>query len=167
MTLLTKQRITAVVIIIAVALLDWLTKTWALENLRGQVVPVIDGLFNVRLAFNTGVSFSMLGDVGVKYMPEILGTVAIVAAIGFTVWMFRSKENWLLIPALGLVVGGALGNGYDRFAYGAVVDFLDFYYDVHHWPTFNVADIAIVIGVGLLLVDSVIEAACENKENNS
>src|SRR3546814_18417983 len=76
-------------------------------------------------------------------------TLAIV--IGFVIWLKRA-ENRLTAVALGLIIGGALGNALDRLRHGAVTDFLDFYVAAYHWPAFNFADTGIVSGVGLLLL---------------
>jgi len=80
-------------------------------------------------------------------------TLAIVA--GLLIWIHRSDSR-LTASALGLVVGGALGNLLDRLRQGAVTDFLDFYIGSYHWPAFNLADVAIVCGVGLLLMESIL-----------
>lgn len=134
--------------------LDVLSKEVALKFISG-IHPVVEGFFNLRLAYNYGVSFSMLGEGVVMHQHIILGVFAFIMAGVFMVWMARNQEATKLFqPALGLVIGGAIGNGIDRFRHGAVVDFLDFYYNTYHWPTFNIADTAICIGVGLLLLDA-------------
>ena len=133
-------------------LLDQATKWWILNHVMDppQVIPVT-GFFNLVLGFNTGVSFGLFGEAPAwLLMAFILPMVA-----GLLVWMTRTDSRLTAI-ALGLVVGGAFGNLLDRLRHGAVTDFLDFYVGAYHWPAFNFADVAIVSGVGLLLIESVL-----------
>ncbi|ORE97035.1 MULTISPECIES: signal peptidase II [Aurantimonadaceae] len=133
-------------------LLDQATKWWILNHVMDppQVIPVT-GFFNLVLGFNTGVSFGLFGEAPAWLLMAF--TLAMVA--GLLVWMTRTDSRLTAI-ALGLVVGGALGNLLDRLRHGAVTDFLDFYVGAYHWPAFNFADVAIVSGVGLLLIESVL-----------
>ena len=133
-------------------LLDQATKWWILNHVMEppRVIPVT-GFFNLVLGFNTGVSFGLFGEAPAwLLMAFILPMVA-----GLLVWMTRTDSRLTAI-ALGLVVGGAFGNLLDRLRHGAVTDFLDFYVGAYHWPAFNFADVAIVSGVGLLLIESVL-----------
>jgi signal peptidase II len=103
--------------------------------------------------WNRGVSFGMLG--GDQVPPWILSAVAIAVCIGLFVWLRRVEQKftgW----GIGLVMGGAIGNVIDRARWGAVFDFADFHVGQWHWPAFNVADSAIVVGVGLMLIDSLV-----------
>jgi len=133
-------------------LLDQATKWWILNHVMypPRVIPVT-GFFNLVLGFNTGVSFGLFGEAPAwLLMAFILPMVA-----GLLVWMTRTDSRLTAI-ALGLVVGGAFGNLLDRLRHGAVTDFLDFYVGAYHWPAFNFADVAIVSGVALLLIESVL-----------
>ena len=133
-------------------LLDQATKWWILNHVMDppRVIPVT-GFFNLVLGFNTGVSFGLFGEAPAwLLMAFILPMVA-----GLLVWMTRTDSRLTAI-ALGLVVGGAFGNLLDRLRHGAVTDFLDFHVGAYHWPAFNFADVAIVSGVGLLLIESVL-----------
>ena len=133
-------------------LLDQATKWWILNHVMDppQVIPVT-GFFNLVLGFNTGVSFGLFGEAPAwLLMAFILPMVA-----GLLVWMTRTDSRLTAI-ALGLVVGGAFGNLLDRLRHGAVTDFLDFHVGAYHWPAFNFADVAIVSGVALLLIESVL-----------
>ena len=85
-----------------------------------------------------------------------LGGLAVVISIVLAIWMTKARSKWLTV-ALGMVIGGAIGNAIDRAVYGAVADFLDFHAFGYHWPSFNVADIAISIGVVMLLFDGLLE----------
>ena len=132
--------------------LDQATKWWILNHVMEppRVIPVT-GFFNLVLGFNTGVSFGLFGEAPAwLLMAFILPMVA-----GLLVWMTRTDSRLTAI-ALGLVVGGAFGNLLDRLRHGAVTDFLDFYVGAYHWPAFNFADVAIVSGVALLLIESVL-----------
>ncbi|MGE4221427.1 MAG: signal peptidase II [Alphaproteobacteria bacterium] len=139
-----------------VAVLDQLTKQMMMGWLGDpfQVVEVT-GFFNLVTVWNRGVSFGMFnaaGDVG----PWILSLVAIAVSIALGVWL-RRAESRLLAVALGLVIGGALGNVVDRAIYGAVYDFLDLHAFGYHWPAFNLADSAITAGVIGILLDGLFE----------
>lgn len=120
----------------------------------GAIVPVLDGFFRLVVVWNTGVSFGILG--GDRSLPPwVLSAVAIAVCIGLFLWLRRTDRvftGW----GIGLVMGGAIGNVIDRARWGAVFDFADFHVREWHWPAFNVADSAIVVGVGLMLLDSLI-----------
>lgn len=110
--------------------------------------------FNLRLAYNTGAAFSFLGNAGGWQRWFFAGISVLVISV-LVVWMRRLKpEQWQLSVAFALIIGGALGNLIDRLVYGHVIDFIDVYYKTWHWPTFNVADSAITVGAGLLLLDA-------------
>lgn len=112
-----------------------------------RVIP-ITGFFNLVLGRNTGVSFGLLGEA----RPWVLVAFATAVIVVLIIWMSRA-ENRLTAGALGLIVGGAVGNVLDRLRHG-VTDFLDFYVGQWHWPSFNMADVGIVCGAGLLLLES-------------
>ena len=129
--------------------LDQATKALALGSpaLAGsvEVLPV----FNLVLVRNHGASFGMLSGIA-PWWALILLALAIVA--GLSVWLWQSQSR-LVNVALGLVIGGALGNIIDRMRFRAVTDFLDFHLGAYHWPAFNLADVAVVCGVALLVLD--------------
>ena len=130
---------------------DQATKWWALAALApvGGAVEVTP-FFNLVLVWNRGVSFGMLGGLA-EYGPWLLSGLALAIVAFLLTWLRRASDP-LVAGALGLVIGGALGNVIDRVRFGAVVDFLDFHYAGYHWPAFNVADSAICVGAGLLLL---------------
>ena len=137
---------------LAVLILDVLAKYLALQRLLpGRPVPVIDGFFSLTLVMNPGLAFGMLADTpaGWRWLVALLsiGALAVLAAVGVRMLPAGGRLTPL---ALGLIFGGAVGNLIDRARFGAVVDFLDFYWRGYHWPAFNVADSAISIGVALL-----------------
>lgn len=131
---------------------DLWTKNWALQALDSENVGVIDGLLQWSLAFNRGASFSLMHDW--TYAPYKLAAVAIVAAL-VLIWLLgRAESKWYTV-GLGLILGGALGNLIDRVRFGVVVDFIDVYQGVWHFPTFNVADSAITVGVICVFIDGI------------
>lgn len=119
---------------------------------EGDVVPVLSGVFNLALHFNPGVAFGLFADLPARTRAILLG-ISTLFALGLVGYFLRAyyRESGLARTALGLILGGAIGNLIDRVQFGRVVDFLDFYYGSWHWPTFNVADSAICVGVTLLI----------------
>ncbi len=109
---------------------------------------------NLTYVHNTGASFSFLSDAG-GWQRWLFAGLAIVISTSLTVWLARlQKYETLLAAAIALVLGGAIGNLIDRLAYGYVIDFVDFYIGSWHFAIFNIADAAISIGVGLMLLES-------------
>ncbi len=145
-------RVMLISLIAAAVVADQLTKTAALSLLsQGTAVPVLPGL-NLSLGFNTGASFGMMGGF-MAGKPLLMAALTGALTIAFAVMAFRAQPA-LERAGFALVVGGALGNIIDRLRQGAVTDFLDFYWRDWHWPTFNVADIAITLGTVLILAAS-------------
>lgn len=136
--------------------LDQWTKVLAREHLqplgRGRSRVVIEGFFDLRYSENTGVAFGML-----QQMPggRIVLTLVALAAFVLVLHYLRKTEpgQLRLQVALGLVGGGAIGNLIDRIVYGKVTDFIVWHYRGLEWPAFNIADAALVIGVGLMAID--------------
>lgn len=140
------------VLIAATILADQLTKALALSLLvPGVAVPVLPG-FNLTLGFNEGSSFGMLSGV-MAGKPLLMAALTGALTLMFAVMAFRARHPFER-AGYALVVGGALGNIVDRLRQGAVTDFLDLYWRDWHWPTFNVADIAITLGVLWILAAS-------------
>ncbi len=146
-----------VYLLIAAALVaaDQLTKNWVLGNSTlmtpGGEIVVIPNFFSLRYTFNTGAAFSFLA--GQAWGISVLTMISAVAAVLFLVILLL-KSGWptLLPTSLLMILAGTVGNGIDRYAMGGVVDFFDFYYGNWHFPTFNIADSLIVVGVILLLI---------------
>lgn len=137
---------------VAVLVLDQLTKVVALERLSpGAPVPVIDGCFSLTLVMNPGLAFGMLSSTPVAWRWVVAAlSIAALTVLGVVGSRLLADGGWATRLGLGLVFGGAVGNLIDRGRFGAVVDFLDFYWRDYHWPAFNVADSAISVGVALL-----------------
>jgi signal peptidase II len=136
----------------AVIVLDRLSK-WAILALLEQAIPVTPFL-NLVVVWNRGVSFGMF-DSASAHGPWLLSGLAVAVVVALVLWL-RRVDHPLPAIALGLIIGGALGNVLDRVRYGAVVDFLDVHALGYHWPAFNVADSAICVGAALLLVDGLL-----------
>lgn len=137
---------------------DQASKLWLLNGFdlaRRGVVKVMP-FFDLVLAKNIGISFGWLQNDGQAAQLALMA-VKVVAVIALAIWMARSQTR-LATVALGLIIGGAIGNGIDRLAYGAVVDFALFHIEIggntYNWYVFNLADVAIVAGVAALLYDS-------------
>lgn len=138
----------------AVMLLDQITKQLIVRHLDWyDSIPVIPH-FNIVYLKNTGAAFSMLS----QAPPAFFALLGVVVSIGILIWLRRNPVGETRVAAgLALILGGALGNVIDRVTRGYVVDFLDFYWDSWHFAAFNVADTAISIGAGLLILDSILQ----------
>lgn len=144
-------------LVLATVVADQTSKELLLRYLLkiGGIAQVIEDFFRLVIVWNPGVSFGFLGGDRAALPPWVLSLVAIVVCIGLFVWL-RRIDRPLIGWGIGLVMGGAIGNVVDRARWGAVFDFADFHVGQWHWPAFNVADSAIVVGVGLMLIDSLI-----------
>jgi len=138
----------------AVFLLDQATKAWALRRLRFRSeIPVLDGLLNFSYAQNTGVAFSMFDSHGDNGRWALSGLAFVAAALVIYFFWRTSRSDDRILGALALLLAGIIGNVSDRIRLGFVVDFIDVQFGSWHYPTFNVADIAICTGAGLLILD--------------
>lgn len=126
---------------------------WAIAGaLRvGEVRAVLPN-FNLVLTFNPGAAFSFLSEAAGWQRPLFIG-VAIIASAIITALLWRGRGEPVFCAGLALILGGALGNLWDRIDSGYVVDFLDFHAFGYHWPAFNAADSAITLGAALLIID--------------
>lgn len=143
-------------LVAAVLAADQVTKQIILATLApGERLPVIDGWFQLRLIVNRGGLFGLFRDLAEIWRAALFTGVPILACVGLLAFLLRTPAAQLLLRrGLALILGGALGNLTDRLRYGHVVDFLDVFWRDHHWPAFNVADAAICVGVGLILLDA-------------
>ena len=135
-------------------MIDQVTKAWAVRRLRlGDDISVIPGLLNFAYAQNTGVAFSMLDDHG-NTGRWGLSVVAFIAAALVLYFFWRTpRSDDRMLGSLALMLAGIAGNVTDRVRLGFVVDFIDVQFGSWHYPTFNVADAAIVLGAGLMIID--------------
>lgn len=141
-----------VLVAVIVLAADNLAKQWIAHWLApGEIVPVVNETFRLTLSYNTGVAFGMLEDGG-SGLLVLTGTIIVALAIWalYSVYATKAPRNAYL--PLGLLLGGAIANFVDRVMDGRVTDFLDIGLATWRWPTFNLADCAIVVGVGLLML---------------
>ena len=150
-----------------VFLIDQTTKAWAVRNLRLGDREIIPGFLNLAYAQNTGVAFSMLDDHGDPGRWG-LSVVAFVAAALVLYFFWRTpRTDDRMLGALSLLLAGIVGNVVDRLRLGFVVDFVDVQFGSWHYPTFNVADAAICLGAGLLIIDMFLSKRDQNTEAGS
>ncbi|WP_246389357.1 signal peptidase II [Microvirga mediterraneensis] len=141
----------ALLAVAAAAFVDQITKWLILEVVMQppRVIPIVP-FFNLTLGYNTGISFGLMKTVFEDYPLALTGVTLLI--VGFLLLWARRASSHLEAVAFGLVSGGALGNALDRIRQGAVTDFLDVYVGTWHWPTFNIADVAIVLGAIVLVI---------------
>ena len=135
--------------------LDQFSKLWIVGNFYyGESLTVIPGFFDLTHVRNPGGAFSLFtgGDPDYR-LAFFLGTGAIAVALLVVFYLRLPSNAWVSAAALGGILGGALGNLTDRIVYGEVIDWLDFYIASYAWPTFNVADSCIVVGVCVLILE--------------
>jgi len=152
--------------------LDQITKIWARASLPvrpdgcaipediiahkciGMPVSVIDGYWDWRLSMNPGSAFGLFGSFGASFTRVFLSLIGIAAVIGMVYMLRKSRPDQRILHwALALVAGGAVGNLIDRIYFSVVTDFVLWKYKTHEWPVFNIADVVLVVGVGLMFID--------------
>lgn len=134
-----------------VIVLDQLLKWWIVTVVMNPPRDIeVTSFFDLVMAWNRGISFSLFRSDWAAG-PYVWAGLAVAVAIALGWWLGRVRHA-LTATALGLVIGGALGNAIDRLRLGAVADFLDFHWQGWHWPAFNLADSAISVGIVLLVV---------------
>ncbi len=151
-------------IAVVILLADQVHKHWMLfvYDIAARQPVRIAPFFDLVMAWNPGISYSLFAAETQTGRLTLLGVTLLITA-GVTFWLWRAADR-LTGVALGLIVGGALGNAWDRYAYGAVADFFHFYLDTERWGRvswyiFNIADVAIVAGVALLLYQSLFDGS--------
>ncbi|KFL35515.1 hypothetical protein N788_08540 [Arenimonas donghaensis DSM 18148 = HO3-R19] len=139
---------------VLVALDQW-TKWLAVSRLEyGNPVPFIEGFWNWTLVHNYGAAFSFLSSAG-GWQRWFFTVLAIGISAGLAVWLARTpRADWRTAMPFALIIAGAVGNVIDRLRFGYVVDFVDWYAGTWHWPAFNIADSAIVVGAVLMVLFS-------------
>jgi signal peptidase II len=142
-----------------VVVLDQLSKALVVDFLARDGLD--DGtrvapFFNLILTFNRGVSFGLFNSAGYGGRDALVFSLVAAAVVAGLIWWLARAATPLLATAIGLIVGGAIGNVVDRIRLGAVVDFLDFHLGSWHWPAFNLADSAICLGVAAMLLDGLL-----------
>lgn len=148
---MTRRLLQIATILLACFMIDQISKWIILEQvmLPPRVIGVTS-FFNLTLNFNTGVSFGYFKETLAEWPTVLAGTKGLIV-VGLVIWASLTNSGVERI-GLAMIAGGALGNAIDRWRQGAVTDFLDFHWANWHWPTFNMADVAIVGGVALIFL---------------
>lgn len=162
--MLSRQCCAGLALAIILVLLDQWTKTLASHQLTyGSPVEVLP-FFNLTLQHNTGAAFSFLADAG-GWQRWFFTTISAVVSVVLMVWLSRlSNQQRLLAVSLSCILGGAVGNLWDRFFQGYVVDFISVHYNAWYFPAFNIADSAITIGAALMILDMFINPETKSVE---
>jgi signal peptidase II len=152
----------SIVLAAIVVALDQLTKWMVLErmNLHNEI-PVISGFFSLQFVYNPGAAFGMLAN------QQWLFILVATTAVGAMLWFLRhpDAQHPVIKVAMGLLMGGAIGNLIDRIRFDKVVDFLLFYWRDYYFPNFNVADIAVTVGVGLFVLHMMLTGEKKPRED--
>ncbi len=145
-------------IIVLTVVVDQVSKYWVFHNFfLFESRTILPGFFNLTYLTNNGAAFSILAGQPALWRQVFFIGTALVALV--LIWLFQrsyGRDSRLYTVALALVAGGAVGNLIDRVRFGFVIDFLDFHIGTYHWPTFNVADSAIFIGVSLFIFKNLV-----------
>lgn len=150
------QKILAFLVAIAWFVADYFSKLWALETLGNGVVMRLMPWMDFKLAFNKGAAFSLFAD-GSGWQRWFFMGIATVIGLWLCYAIIFERTNALTRLAYASILGGAIGNLYDRILHGKVVDFISWHIGNAYWPTFNVADVGICVGVGLLVIAWLVE----------
>ena len=148
------------------AVLDQALKWWIVEHVMQppRVIPITP-FFNLVMGWNRGVSFGLFNSDS-PWSQWLLSALAGVIVVALVIWL-RQVSRRRLAAAIGLVIGGAIGNVIDRLRYGAVADFLDLHVAGEHWPAFNLADSAITVGAVVLVLDALFGPTEQHKKGTS
>ena len=158
--ILIKENIYFFIIILTIFIFDRYSKNLIIDLLENEKYLFINNYFNLNLVFNTGIGFGFFSlNAGIYY--NILSTLIFVIILVLFYFMFKSKTSEKVF--FSFIIGGAIGNLYDRIIYKAVPDFLDFHIQDFHWFTFNIADIFITLGVIFMILNEL--AYKQNNEN--
>jgi signal peptidase II len=155
-----KYYLIAILILVCDHLSKWIAAAKLDPNRPFDIIP---GFFSFSLVRNTGVAFGIFSGAMNLWKPYALAGIALIALIAMYIYSIRVPLNRKLLHcALAITMGGIMGNCFDRLLHGHVIDFIDIHLrDSYYWPTFNIADSAITIGIALLLIDSVVNQGGE------
>lgn len=152
-----------IAIVVFVLVLDQLSKLYIASTFTlYESITVIDNFFHITYVRNPGAAFGIFAGSAAAFRIPFFLTLSSVAVVGM-IFFYKTVTENLIRAAISLIMGGAVGNMIDRARLGEVIDFIDVHWYNNHWPAFNVADSAITIGVGLLILDMVLK---EKKKND-
>jgi signal peptidase II len=159
-------RIVYLLIALAIVLLDRWTKRLVAQRISlYSHIQIIPGFFRLTHTENTGAAFSLFADSSAPWKTGLLIAFSGIALVVVSVLLWKNERGHVATGVgLALIMGGALGNLWDRLARGRVIDFLLFYFKRYQWPVFNLADSAIVIGAGLLVLEILFHKSSESVE---
>ncbi len=150
-----------------IVVIDQLSKYWVLTTLSFEIPKTLCPGLNLTLTYNVGAAFSLFSW-GDGWQRWLFMLIAIIVSLILIIWLVRlSKQQVRLASGLALILGGAVGNLIDRIYYGYVIDFIDFHIGQWHWYTFNIADTAITIGAGLLILDIILNKKVDSLEDKT
>lgn len=137
---------------------DRLTKIWIVRNFfLYQSKEIVGGFFSITYLLNRGAAFGIMSEGNVSWVRPFLILISLLALLLIVYLTVITEENqYISRISLGVILGGAVGNLFDRIIQGKVIDFLDFYLRGHHWPPFNIADAAITVGVFLFIISQLV-----------
>jgi signal peptidase II len=160
-----KYYLITLLILVTDHIAKWIVRTKLYPR---EALEIIPGYLRLSYLHNSGVAFGLFNEVESVWKPYILAGMAIVAVAVIVIYGMRvSQSRRLLQLALAITLGGILGNFIDRILRGYVIDFIEFHIkEVFHWPTFNIADSAITIGIVLLLIDTIRNPALEEEKQS-
>jgi signal peptidase II len=144
---------------LAIVVADQVTKVYVMETMKlHESIPVIANFFSITYIRNPGAAFGFLSSSSGSFRFVFFGVTSLFA-LGLlgTILVRMPKHDWMGQLSVAGILGGAIGNLLDRLRYGEVIDFLDFYVNAYHFPAFNVADSAITVGVGFLILHFALE----------
>ncbi|MDO8862487.1 signal peptidase II [Haliea sp. E1-2-M8] len=154
------------ILALLIIVLDQLTKGMAQQYLDYGRPVVLTSWFNLTLQYNSGAAFSFLSDAG-GWQRYFFSGIAIVISSILVLWLHRLPATQRLLPlSLALILGGAIGNLWDRLVLGHVVDFISVHYGGYFFPAFNIADAAITVGAALMILDSLLASRPDTLEAN-
>jgi len=149
-----------------IVVIDRIAKIIVLESFAPGESRSVTGFFNLVLVFNQGAAFSFLASAP-GWQTPLFAVIAVVASFIISFLIYKNQNKRLFCGGLALILGGALGNLWDRLAWGHVVDFLDLHAAGWHWPAFNLADSGITLGAGILIVESFLHREDERREKQA
>lgn len=149
-----KHRFCLLFVSFLVAVIDQISKYYVRHNMNLFEVKPFVPFWNWTLVYNQGAAFSFLSDQG-GWQKVFFGVVALFVSVGLVYYILNRVYSGLTGVALSFILGGALGNLVDRIVHGRVTDFIQWFYGTHYWPSFNLADSFITVGVTLLIIESI------------
>ncbi len=145
------ERLLFIITSLSVFLADRLTKVLAYQNLK-HPIDLVPGMLSLRIAENRGAAFSIFSTGNDVLRKVFLILIPVLICLYIVYYVFKKSVGPKTAVSLGLILGGALGNLYDRLVSGKVIDFIDFHFKTYHYPTFNVADVSVFLGTLILIV---------------